>query len=134
MNFAILCGDAPVIPHCPRRLLIMSCVTSLCLASSAQHSTAANPTKRPVSKVWVADNGDGTYKNPVLHADYSDPDVVRVGDDFYLTASSFNAAPGLPILHSKDLVSKAMWTSSSVTRWPSSITVKSTPSPTKSSI
>lgn len=57
-----------------------------------------------VSKVWRADNGDGTYKNPILHADYSDPDAVRVGDDFYMTASSFNAAPGLPILHSKDLV------------------------------
>src|SRR5215207_6914012 len=57
-----------------------------------------------ISKVWVADNGDGTYKNPVLHADYSDPDAIRVGDDFYMTASSFNAAPGLPILHSKDLV------------------------------
>ncbi|HSK70865.1 MAG TPA: glycoside hydrolase 43 family protein [Pyrinomonadaceae bacterium] len=58
----------------------------------------------PVSKVWVADNGDGTYRNPILHADYSDPDAIRIGDDFYMTASSFNAAPGLPILHSKDLV------------------------------
>src|SRR4026209_2375178 len=57
-----------------------------------------------VSKGWRADNGDGTYKNPILHADYSDPDVVRVGEDFYMTASSFNAVPGLPILHSKDLV------------------------------
>ncbi len=57
-----------------------------------------------ISKVWVADNGDGTYKNPILHADYSDPDAIRVGDDFYMTASSFNTAPGLPILHSKDLV------------------------------
>src|ERR1035438_4287110 len=57
-----------------------------------------------VSKVWVADNGDGTYNNPVLHADYSDPDVTRAGADFYLTASSFNSAPGLPILHSRDLV------------------------------
>jgi beta-xylosidase len=57
-----------------------------------------------VLKVWVADSGDGNYKNPVLHADYSDPDVIRVGDDYYLTASSFNAAPGLPILQSKDLV------------------------------
>lgn len=57
-----------------------------------------------VSKVWVADNGDGTYKNPIIHADYSDPDVVRVGENYYMTASSFNAAPGLPILHSKDLV------------------------------
>ncbi|MGM1056542.1 MAG: glycoside hydrolase family 43 protein [Bacteroidota bacterium] len=57
-----------------------------------------------VSKVWVSDQGDGTYKNTVLHADYSDPDVVRVGEDFYMTSSSFNVAPGLPILHSKDLV------------------------------
>lgn len=45
-----------------------------------------------------------TYTNPIIHADYSDPDVIRVGDDFYLTASSFNCIPGLPILHSKDLV------------------------------
>jgi beta-xylosidase len=45
-----------------------------------------------------------TYNNPIIHADYSDPDVVRVGDNFYLTASSFNSAPGLPILHSRDLV------------------------------
>ena len=57
-----------------------------------------------VSEVWVADQGDGTYKNPILHADYSDPDVTRAGDDYYMTSSSFNAAPGLPILHSKDLV------------------------------
>ena len=57
-----------------------------------------------ISKVWVADNGDGTYTNPVLYADYSDPDAVRVGDDYYLVASSFNCVPGLPILHSRDLV------------------------------
>lgn len=56
------------------------------------------------SKVWVADNGDGTYKNPIIYADYSDPDAIRVGNDYYMTASSFNAVPGLPILHSKDLV------------------------------
>ncbi|HOP00296.1 MAG TPA: glycoside hydrolase 43 family protein [Bacteroidales bacterium] len=53
---------------------------------------------------WSADNGDGTYTNPVLHSDFSDPDVVRVGEDFYMTASSFNCVPGLPVLHSKDLV------------------------------
>jgi beta-xylosidase len=57
-----------------------------------------------VSEVWVSDQGDGTYKNPILFADYSDPDVIRVGDDYYMTASSFNVSPGLPILHSKDLV------------------------------
>ena len=59
---------------------------------------------QPPSRVWVADKGDGTYRNPILHADYSDPDAVRVGEDYYMTASSFNAVPGLPILHSKDLV------------------------------
>ncbi|MCF2447661.1 glycoside hydrolase 43 family protein [Dyadobacter sp. CY345] len=71
-------------------------VSLICLSASVQ--------AQRISKVWVADQGDGTYKNPVLHADYSDPDVCRVGDDFYMTASSFDAVPGLPILHSKDLV------------------------------
>lgn len=59
------------------------------------------------SQVWCADCGDGTFRNPILHADYSDPDVVRVGDDYWMTASSFNCVPGLPILHSRDLVN---WT------------------------
>lgn len=53
---------------------------------------------------WIADAGDGTYRNPILHADYSDPDVIRSGRDFWLTASSFGDAPGLPLLHSRDLV------------------------------
>lgn len=57
-----------------------------------------------LSPVWVPDAGNGTFKNPVIFADYSDPDVMRVGDDFFLTASSFNCIPGLPVLHSKDLV------------------------------
>ena len=60
-----------------------------------------------VSKVWVPDLGNGYYKNPVLFADYSDPDVCRVGNDYYLVSSSFDAIPGLPILHSYDLVN---WT------------------------
>ena len=57
-----------------------------------------------ISKVWVPDLGNGMYKNPVLNADYSDPDVIRVGDDFYLVSSSFEDVPGLPVLQSKDLV------------------------------
>ena len=64
--------------------------------------TAQN--KPYVSQVWVADQSDGTYKNPLLYSDYSDPDVVRIDDDYFMTASSFNATPGLPILHSKDMV------------------------------
>jgi beta-xylosidase len=67
-------------------------------------------TAQPISSwaqttsVWEPDNGDGSYTNPVLYADYSDPDVCAVGEDYYLTASSFNCVPGLPILHSRDLV------------------------------
>ncbi|MDR1609979.1 MAG: glycoside hydrolase 43 family protein [Candidatus Symbiothrix sp.] len=60
-----------------------------------------------ISQVWVSDLGNGNYKNPVLFADYSDPDVCRAGNDYYMTASSFNCIPGLPVLHSKDLVN---WT------------------------
>ena len=58
------------------------------------------------SQVWCPDNGDGTYTNPVINADYSDPDVCvgPSGEDYYLTASSFQCVPGLPILHSHDLV------------------------------
>lgn len=78
-------------------------MVTLLLLTGIHHMTGQSDGNY-VSDVWVADQGDGTYKNPILHADYSDPDVVRVGDDFYMTASSFNVAPGLPILHSKDLV------------------------------
>ena len=73
---------------------LLSCLIMLPLLSSAQYR----------SEVWCPDNGDGTYTNPVIDADYSDPDVCVVGDDYYMTASSFNCIPGLPILHSKDLV------------------------------
>lgn len=77
---------------------IIAVVTGLFLLTCSQAQ------KNYVSQVWVTDQGNGEYKNPVLYADYSDPDVIRAGDDYYLTASSFNCTPGLPILHSKDLV------------------------------
>ncbi len=57
--------------------------------------------------LWKPDLEDGTFQNPIVFADYSDPDVIRVGDTYYMTASSFNYVPGLPILISKDLVN---WT------------------------
>ncbi|MDR0572813.1 MAG: glycoside hydrolase 43 family protein [Tannerella sp.] len=53
---------------------------------------------------WSPDNGDGTYTNPIIYADYSDPDVIRVGDDYWMIASSFTCMPGIPLLHSYDLV------------------------------
>ena len=77
--------------------IVFSILLGSCLVPSVQ-------AQNYVSKVWVADQGDGTYKNPVLYADYSDPDVCRVGDDFYMTSSSFGCLPALQILHSKDLV------------------------------
>lgn len=66
--------------------------------------TASFLSAQTISKVWVSDQGNGTYKNPVINADYSDPDAIRVGDDYYMISSSFTHIPGLPILHSKDLV------------------------------
>ncbi len=78
------------------RKTLLSIVALCALTASAQYK----------SQVWSPDNGDGTYTNPVINADYSDPDVCvgASGEDYYMTASSFQCAPGLPILHSKDLV------------------------------
>ena len=78
-------------------LLVLAC--ALCADSPARAQEQAY-----VSEVWSPDLGNGTYKNPVINADYSDPDVCAVGNDFYMTASSFACAPGLPVLHSTDLV------------------------------
>ena len=88
------------LPFRPRRL------ASAVFLSLAAASASAAPNDPPAlaNQPWVADLGDGRYKNPVLHADYSDPDAIRVGDTYYMTSSSFNSAPGLPLLQSKDMV------------------------------
>ena len=57
-----------------------------------------------VGYAWQADNGNGTFTNPLFYDEFSDPDLIRVGDDFYLTGTTMHSMPGLPILHSKDLV------------------------------
>lgn len=59
------------------------------------------------SKTWNPNLSGGRYQNPIINADYSDPDVCRHGDDYYMTSSSFACFPGLQILHSTDLVN---WT------------------------
>ena len=53
---------------------------------------------------WTADNGNGTYTNPLFYDEFSDPDIIRVGDDYYLAGTTMHTVPGLVILHSKDLV------------------------------
>ncbi len=81
---------------CKMRKILFLVAWMMALAIQAQNDYR--------SLVWAPDNGDGTFTNPVINADYSDPDVCVVGDDYYLTASSFQCIPGLPILHSRDLV------------------------------
>lgn len=80
------------------QLLLIACMTATLSTLTAFGQQTYKST------VWCPDNDDGTFTNPVINADYSDPDVIRVGDDYWLTASSFNCIPGLPILHSHDLV------------------------------
>ena len=55
-------------------------------------------------RTWTADNGNGTFSNPLFYDEFSDPDLIRVGDDYYLTGTTMHAMPGLPVLHSRDLV------------------------------
>ncbi|MDQ1832735.1 glycoside hydrolase family 43 protein [Massilia scottii] len=72
---------------------------ALPLALGACQSTPTTP-----QQPWTADLGNGQYQNPILHADYADPDAIRVGDTYYMTSSSFSNTPGLPLLQSTDMV------------------------------
>jgi beta-xylosidase len=56
------------------------------------------------TQTWTPDNGNGTFTNPLFYEEFSDPDMIRVGDDFYLTGTTMHSMPGLPVLHSRDLV------------------------------
>ena len=78
---------------------ILSALLVVCCLSGVQDNAA--PVSRPTGP-W-GDQGDGTYKNPILMADYSDPDICRVGNDFYMVCSEFHFM-GMPVLHSTDLV------------------------------
>ncbi|CDO36541.1 glycoside hydrolase 43 family protein [Novosphingobium sp. KN65.2] len=78
------------------RLTLLATAAALGACTFAQAPAAA--------QVWQADQGDGTFRNPVLYADYPDPDIIRVGEDFYFATTTFVNTPGITILHSKDLV------------------------------
>ena len=80
-----------------RFAVMVVCVAIIVLVGSAANRSLA----------WTSDNGDGTFTNPVLYGDYPDPDIIRVGSDFYLATTTFVSVPGLEILHSKDLIN---WT------------------------
>ncbi len=72
-------------------------------ATRAADTPATTVTGAP-ARTWMADNGNGTFTNPLFYDEFSDPDLIRVGDDFYLTGTTMHAMPGLPVLHSRDLV------------------------------
>lgn len=73
-----------------RKLILSAALPVFCLAATAFG--------------WQCDNGNGTYTNPLFYDEFSDPDLIRVGEDYYLTGTTMHSMPGLPILHSKDLV------------------------------
>ncbi|WP_221030798.1 beta-L-arabinofuranosidase domain-containing protein [Actomonas aquatica] len=76
------------------------------LATLALTAAALLPlaTTTASAQTWTADNGDGTYTNPLFYDEFSDPDIIRVGEDYYLTGTTMHSMPGLPVLHSRDLV------------------------------
>ena len=74
------------------------------IALSSPLSAVSMNAQKAVSKTWNPNLKNGMYRNPVIDADYSDPDVCRVSNDYYMTSSSFQCFPGLQILHSTDLV------------------------------
>ncbi len=84
---------------------VLFTLTAFALASGSNAAGEATPaTTVPARTTWMADNGNGTYTNPLFYDEFSDPDVIRVGDDYYLTGTTMHTMPGLPVLHSRDLV------------------------------
>ena len=81
---------------------LMLTTSAVTLAQSEMTANALGAQKTTMS--WTADNGNGTFTNPLFYDEFSDPDVIRVGDDYYLAGTTMHAVPGLVILHSKDLV------------------------------
>jgi beta-xylosidase len=77
------------------------------LASSAAAQVAPAQIKQVPADYhtsWTADNGNGTYSNPLFYEEFEDPDVIRVGTDYYLAGTTMHMNPGLMVLHSRDLV------------------------------
>ncbi|MEO8621014.1 MAG: family 43 glycosylhydrolase [bacterium] len=79
-----------------------SALLALCAAIGG--ASVGGAQKSQAGKTWTADNGNGTFSNPLFYDEFSDPDLIRVGDEYYLTGTTMHAMPGLPVLHSRDLV------------------------------
>ncbi|HTN40852.1 MAG TPA: family 43 glycosylhydrolase [Asticcacaulis sp.] len=86
-------------------LLALTLISSTAPASTLKKDGQAGGGSNGLSgATWTPDNGDGTFTNPLFYDEFSDPDLIRVGDWFYLTGTTMHTMPGLPILRSKDLV------------------------------
>src|ERR1700731_2681301 len=88
---------------CLRAMRITGATVGLALLLAGVTFAQGNRS-RDGRRSWAADNGNGTYSNPLFYDEFSDPDMIRVGSDYYLTGTTMHAMPGLPILHSQDLV------------------------------
>ena len=78
----------------------------LVIGVSLFHHFTFSPMANAQQRSWTADNGNGTDTNPLFYDEFSDPDILRVGDDYYLAGTTMHTVPGLVILHSKDLVNR----------------------------
>jgi xylan 1,4-beta-xylosidase len=89
-----------------KRLLtsILLIILQLQIYDAVAQQTSSSATDFLKAPTWTSDNGNGTFTNPLFFDEFSDPDMIRVGDDYYLTGTTMHAMPGLPILHSRDLV------------------------------
>lgn len=73
-------------------------------AETENNSSTGLSSPPAAARHWTADNGNGTYSNPLFYSEFEDPDLIRVGDDYYLAGTTMHMNPALEILHSKDLV------------------------------
>ena len=83
--------------------LVMFPIFHVTMSSHPEMAPSAGQ-RASAHRSWRADNGNGTFSNPLFFDEFSDPDLIRVGDDYYLTGTTMHTFPGLPVLHSKDLV------------------------------
>jgi xylan 1,4-beta-xylosidase len=86
------------------RALTISLLSLLAFAWESPTAIGASSPTSPAARHWAADNGNGTYSNPLFAEEFEDPDIIRVGQDYYLAGTTMHMMPGVQIMHSRDLV------------------------------
>jgi xylan 1,4-beta-xylosidase len=87
-----------------RQLLGFLTLVALAGCITAAAAPASSGTSPAAAKHWTADNGNGTYSNPLFYEEFEDPDVIRVGEDYYLAGTTMHMNPAVQLMHSRDLV------------------------------